>query len=404
MDDAQISTPATRIGIVSSRFQTPPAPPPQTPTRNETSSYPSIGNVFSSFTSLATRVAHSTLEKASQGMEYVRERFEPIDEKPVESTVDTTESIGLIFGVEAGLATQRSRLHDALHLPAVFVRCVQFLDMHALETEGLYRTAGSLRQVQELKRKFDNASDVDLETLSDQVAVPTVSSLLKSYLRELPEPLIPEFVAEELDIPDDDALEITRDYVLESLADDSLRHIFRFLMLHLHRVSKRANMNKMTASNLALVFAPTLGVHGKVEWLRYWIEEAYVVFPSKSWSGELPREMDMFPEDLTWCSFVEKEVGKEVEQVGEELEQVGIDVEQARREVQQDKEVQKLEKADAFRREGNPFKRDTFGASQNPFIGTKPPALKPPIPPKPKQKPTPPPKPKLEEWTLIETE
>lgn len=78
----------------------------------------------------------------------------------------------------------------------VIETCIAWL-LHNIDEEGLFRIPGSTSKVKKLKSSFD-AGFVDLE---EHVHDPhTVAGCLKSYLRELPEPLLtyalyPEWIA-----------------------------------------------------------------------------------------------------------------------------------------------------------------------------------------------------------------
>lgn len=56
-----------------------------------------------------------------------------------------------------------------------------------LHQEGLFRVNGNVRAVENLKQHLEGGEDEDLLSVSDTC---TVASLLKQYLRDLPEGLI----------------------------------------------------------------------------------------------------------------------------------------------------------------------------------------------------------------------
>lgn len=58
-----------------------------------------------------------------------------------------------------------------------------------LAQEGIFRVNGNTRVVERLKASFDKTGEADLEDAGDVMAV---AGMLKLYLRELPEPVIPE--------------------------------------------------------------------------------------------------------------------------------------------------------------------------------------------------------------------
>lgn len=61
-----------------------------------------------------------------------------------------------------------------------------FCDCAALQQEGLFRVNGNVRAVETLKQRLEGGEDVDLSE-SDSC---TVASLIKQFLRDLPEGLV----------------------------------------------------------------------------------------------------------------------------------------------------------------------------------------------------------------------
>jgi hypothetical protein len=106
--------------------------------------------------------------------------------------------------------------------------------------------------------------------------VNSVAGLLKQFFRELPEPLLtlehyPAFIdaASKLLIyfldntltvtgNDDDILRRDSLHAVINSLPDSNYATLRAITLHLHRVTKNSSANRMNASNLAIVFGPTL--------------------------------------------------------------------------------------------------------------------------------------------------
>lgn len=61
------------------------------------------------------------------------------------------------------------------------------ISVTGLHQEGLFRVNGNVRAVENLKQHLESGEDEDLPSVSDTC---TVASLLKQYLRDLPEGLI----------------------------------------------------------------------------------------------------------------------------------------------------------------------------------------------------------------------
>lgn len=59
--------------------------------------------------------------------------------------------------------------------------------LSGLQQEGLFRVSASVRAVESMKQRLDRGEEVDLK---QEAEVCTVASLLKLYLRELPEGLV----------------------------------------------------------------------------------------------------------------------------------------------------------------------------------------------------------------------
>ena len=77
-------------------------------------------------------------------------------------------------------------------LPAVVYRCIEYLEAkHAASEEGIFRMSGSNVVIKGLKSRFNAEGDVDLLSADEQLFdVHAVASLLKLYLRELPQPVL----------------------------------------------------------------------------------------------------------------------------------------------------------------------------------------------------------------------
>ncbi|KAF8271251.1 hypothetical protein EI94DRAFT_1797234 [Lactarius quietus] len=82
----------------------------------------------------------------------------------------------------------------ALHerrLPALVFRCAQHLMKWGVEEEGLFRVSGRATHVAKLRSEFDTGADFDmLECAPGDLDPHAVASVFKTYLRELPEPIL----------------------------------------------------------------------------------------------------------------------------------------------------------------------------------------------------------------------
>ncbi|KAH9994977.1 hypothetical protein BJV74DRAFT_795355 [Russula compacta] len=81
-------------------------------------------------------------------------------------------------------------LHER-RLPALVVRCVEHLMKWGVEEEGLFRISGRATHIAKLRSEFDTGADFDmLECAPGDLDPHAVASIFKTYLRELPEPIL----------------------------------------------------------------------------------------------------------------------------------------------------------------------------------------------------------------------
>ncbi|XP_067042221.1 rho GTPase-activating protein 24-like isoform X1 [Acropora muricata] len=146
-------------------------------------------------------------------------------------------------------------------VPLIVHKCVDFIIAHGLKEEGLFRLPGHVEKVASLKDAFNKGKNPELE--STRTEVHSVASVLKSYFRELPEPLIPYDYFEVFltaarcyEMREEDGI-IAVQNQLKTLPQPNYS-LLRFLCRFLHEVQKHCEQNKMNARNLAMVFGPNI--------------------------------------------------------------------------------------------------------------------------------------------------
>ncbi|XP_078658558.1 rho GTPase-activating protein 22-like isoform X2 [Branchiostoma floridae x Branchiostoma belcheri] len=136
-----------------------------------------------------------------------------------------------------------------------------YIRKHGMAQEGLFRLPGSLTVVKELQDVYDRGERPDFEEL--QADVDSVASLLKLYLRELPEPVVPfamyeSFLQAARLLKVSEAEGVSRlAQLLKQLPDDNA-NLLKFLCRFLFEVQLQASLNRMTVENLATVFGPNI--------------------------------------------------------------------------------------------------------------------------------------------------
>ncbi|XP_023033987.1 rho GTPase-activating protein 11A [Drosophila willistoni] len=164
------------------------------------------------------------------------------------------------------------RLTDAFLANGTVVQVPQFITeacSHILEhvdTEGIFRKAGSMAKQREI-RKFLEAG----LPLGKSHRVIDIANILSYFFRELPEPLIPVFIHETLLR----CLQITERNRIKSIELTCLLlpalslHTLAYFMQFLNTVTTHAEINKMTAENLAIVLAPSIMPYSDLNSLRF---------------------------------------------------------------------------------------------------------------------------------------
>nr|XP_057906246.1 GEM-interacting protein isoform X2 [Doryrhamphus excisus] len=180
--------------------------------------------------------------------------------------IECDNNKGTVFGVHLSLLLRDTR-DD---VPFVVRRCTSEIESRALSVQGVYRVSGSKPRVQKLCQAFEeHKEDVDLSELSPH----DITCILKHFFKELPEPLMTfdlynDFMAAGKSIQhlgDWESMQDTNEFMdvahslqrllqrLPPCCYGTLQHVIG----HLQKVS-RNNENKMSASNLGIVFGPTL--------------------------------------------------------------------------------------------------------------------------------------------------
>uniref|UniRef100_A0A8C9MPG4 Rho GTPase-activating protein 17 n=1 Tax=Serinus canaria TaxID=9135 RepID=A0A8C9MPG4_SERCA len=134
--------------------------------------------------------------------------------------------------------------------------CVMMLLETGMREEGLFRIAAGASKLKKLKAALDCSTSQLDEFYSDPHAV---AGALKSYLRELPEPLMTYSLYEEwtqaANIQDQDK-KLQELWRICNRLPEHYRVNFRYLIKFLAKLAQNSDVNKMTPSNIAIVLGP----------------------------------------------------------------------------------------------------------------------------------------------------
>ncbi|GJJ69203.1 RalA-binding protein 1 [Entomortierella parvispora] len=169
-----------------------------------------------------------------------------------------------VFGVSLEQAVDQARVQPGYELPAVVYRCIEYLNAHKAKLEeGIYRLNGSSAVIKNLKDRFNHDGDVPLLASDEYYDIHAVAGLLKLFLRDLPSSVLTRELHKdflqviELSNRVDRVQELTR---LVSVLPEANYTLLRALTAHLIEIVENADVNKMTARNVGIVFSPTLGI------------------------------------------------------------------------------------------------------------------------------------------------
>ncbi|KAF1388820.1 hypothetical protein PFLUV_G00066640 [Perca fluviatilis] len=146
-------------------------------------------------------------------------------------------------------------------VPILVQKCVEFIKEHGLNEEGIFRLPGQDNAVKQFRDAFDAGERPSFPSDTD---VHTVASLLKLYLRELPEPVVPwtqyqDFLDCTNNMPDISTTEgwekLDKQIALLPKTNyNLLSYVCRFLF----EVQLYSKVNKMNVENLATVMGINL--------------------------------------------------------------------------------------------------------------------------------------------------
>ncbi|KAM6949494.1 rho GTPase-activating protein 36 [Aplochiton taeniatus] len=187
---------------------------------------------------------------------------------PAELELKKTAGGGPVGGPGGRTQTKLSLNPVYRQVPRVLERCCSHMETHGLQTVGIFRVGSSKKRVRQLREDFDLGTDV---VLDEDHSVHDVAALLKEFLRDMPDPLLPRelypaFLHANL-LRGLDQVQYLQ-HLLCLLPVCNCDTLLRLLTL-LHTVQSYAQDsvgtddqeicgNKMTAANLAVIFGPNL--------------------------------------------------------------------------------------------------------------------------------------------------
>ncbi|KAK9869240.1 hypothetical protein WA026_002991 [Henosepilachna vigintioctopunctata] len=182
------------------------------------------------------------------GVKYRRKKAKP--------TVQEVKKTLKCFKVDLSLLpTQLVTLSDGQQLvvPIVVHDLCSFI-LKKIDTEGLFRKEGSKSRQNEIKLSLNAGCRIE-----DDYHVIDVAGILKTFLRELPEPLIPVMFHEyflRCTLLEKEKLEAV--FLLCLLLPQAHLNTLAYLLRFFNAITRHSAQNKMTSLNMAIVIGPNI--------------------------------------------------------------------------------------------------------------------------------------------------
>ncbi|KAK7499835.1 hypothetical protein BaRGS_00008926, partial [Batillaria attramentaria] len=159
-----------------------------------------------------------------------------------------------VFGCDLG----EHLLNSGHDVPLVLKSCSEVIERHGI-VDGIYRLSGITSNIQKLRVAFDEDQVPELMESTYLQDIHSISSLLKMYFRELPNPLLTYQLYDKFAeaVKDEDNKLLRIHDVVQQLPPPHYRTL-EYLMRHLGRVASHAVETGMHSKNLAIVWAPNL--------------------------------------------------------------------------------------------------------------------------------------------------
>ncbi|XP_048799403.1 protein FAM13A isoform X6 [Lagopus muta] len=183
----------------------------------------------------------------------LKEDMKKIASLPLNKQKDSTHP--KVFGVSLLELEQQGLSKNGI--PMVVWNIVEYLTQHGMTQEGLFRVNGSMKTVEELRLQYERGEEVELVKDGD---VYSAASLLKLFLRELPDGIITSALQSKLiQLYQDGRNDMQKERNLRELLKelpDAHYCLLKYLCQFLIKVAEHHVENRMNICNLATVFGP----------------------------------------------------------------------------------------------------------------------------------------------------
>ncbi|XP_071788943.1 uncharacterized protein [Asterias amurensis] len=205
------------------------------------------------------REAKKERTRSKEREKFARKKAHTISNVPSPKPVE----IKPVFGIPLAEAVEHTKMYDGIELPKIVRECIDFIEDQGLSVAGIYRLSGVKSKVELLKGRYNRNEEVDLSSQDPN----NVASLLKQYLRELPESILTKTLAPKLEetaaIADVKTRVAQFNRMLQVLPKCNFT-LLSWMVVHLAHVLNNEAETKMTIQNISIVMCPTLHISHRV--------------------------------------------------------------------------------------------------------------------------------------------
>uniref|UniRef100_A0A0K0E6U3 Rho-GAP domain-containing protein n=1 Tax=Strongyloides stercoralis TaxID=6248 RepID=A0A0K0E6U3_STRER len=160
-----------------------------------------------------------------------------------------------------GIPLENSLTIEECKIPFILERCIYEIEIRGMRCKGIYRTCGVKSKIEQICEDFEKL-ETDKDIKLCDIHPMNVASVIKLYLRKLPEPVMTFSLQKEwisiANAIDPNNPDLTKLIECSKKLPPPNYTTLRYLLIHLNRVTWYESENLMNAFNLANVIAPSL--------------------------------------------------------------------------------------------------------------------------------------------------
>jgi hypothetical protein len=220
-----------------------------------------LSGLRSSSTKGFDMISKGLFGKGARGVATLPERDHPVEDDKYELKVINLPLVQQTRKTRISKRLEMSRDKTEFWMPAFPWRAIDYLNYKGCEVEGLYRVPGSGPQIKKWQRRFDEEHDVNLFEEEDLYDINIVGSMLKAWLRELPDELFPKAAQDKIARECAGAEEVPQMLVDELSELPPFNYYLLFaITCHLSLLLAHSEKNKMDFRNLCICFQPCMKI------------------------------------------------------------------------------------------------------------------------------------------------